>query len=130
MQWNLLSFTDFFLKEIHVRKYVKFARRENKKVSRLSISGHLIRKGFHFWRNLWWLWSSYLHQTMLSFKGMRFCSMFRSNHKKVFGKLIQGSPYLSLFWNNLNFSKNGFHHRRFYENSVKVFRKRRTAALQ
>ena len=31
----------------------------------------------------------YLDQTMLSFKGMRFCSMFESNHQKVFGKLIE-----------------------------------------
>ena len=39
----------------------------------------------------------YLHQTMLSFKGMRFCSMFGSNHKKVFGKLREIRPYLSPF---------------------------------
>ena len=47
----------FFLRRIHFREYVTFARRENKKVSCLSISRHLIRKGFHFLTNLWWLWS-------------------------------------------------------------------------
>ena len=40
----------------------------------------------------------YLHQTMLSFKAIRLCSMFGSNHKKVFGKLIERRPYLSPFW--------------------------------
>ena len=53
------KFQEFFLRGIHFRKYVKFACRENKikKVLRLSISGHLIRKSFYFLTNLWWLWS-------------------------------------------------------------------------
>ena len=43
-------------------------------------------------------------QRMLSFKGIRFCSMLGSNHKKVFGKLIErarGSFHfeeLKLYW--------------------------------
>ena len=39
----------------------------------------------------------YLHKTMLSFKGMRFCPMFGSNQKKRFEKLIEIQPYLSPF---------------------------------
>ena len=57
LQRNLLSFTDYFLRGLHFRKYIKFARRENKNVSCLSISGQLIRKSFNFLTNLWWLWS-------------------------------------------------------------------------
>ena len=40
------------------------------------------------------------HQKKLTFKGMRFHAMFGSNHKKVFGKLIKRSPYLSPIWIN------------------------------
>ena len=64
----------------------------------------------------------YLYQTML-FKGMRFCSMFENNCEKVFGKLIKKSfPESTL-------NKNGFYHRRFPANFLKVFRKCRTVAL-
>ena len=38
-----------------------------------------------------------LHQTVLSFQGIRFYSMFKSNHTKVFRKLIEESPWLSQF---------------------------------
>ena len=65
---------------------------------------------------------------MLSFKGMHFCSMFGSNHKKVFRKLIK-KPLPESILNNLSFPKNCFHHRRFPAYFLKVFRKRRTAAL-
>ena len=67
----------------------------------------------------------HLHQTVL-FKGMRFCSVFGSNHKKVFGKLIK-KPLPESILNNLDFPKNVFHHRRFPANFLKVFRKRRAA---
>ena len=54
----------FFLRGIHFRKYVKFSRRENKKVSDLSIPGHLIRKGLPlFGKSLMTLEN--LHQTKL-----------------------------------------------------------------
>ena len=67
---------------------------------------------------------------MLSFKGMRFCSMFGSNNKKVFGKLIERRHYLIPFSVTKNFPKNGFHHSRFLGSFIKVFKKHRTAALQ
>ena len=39
--------------------------------------------------------SEFLHQTILSIKDMRFCSMCESNHKKVFGKLKERRPWQS-----------------------------------
>ena len=38
--------------------------------------------------NLCWLWN-FSKKIMLSFKRMHFCSMFRINHKKILGKLIE-----------------------------------------
>ena len=32
-----------------------------------------------------------LYQTILSFQGIRFYSIFRSNHKRVIGKLIENA---------------------------------------
>ena len=56
--WSLQrKFHGFFMRRIDFRKYVKFALRENKKISCLSILGYLKRKSFHFLTNLWWLWS-------------------------------------------------------------------------
>ena len=66
----------------------------------------------------------YLHQTMLSFKGMRFCSIFGSNHKKMFVKIDRALPLPESILNNLNFPKNGFHHSRFPANFLKSFKKR------
>ena len=72
---------DFFVRNIF-QKYVKFARRENKKCL-----GTLNKKKLPlFDKSLITL--EFLHQTMLSFKEMHFCSIFRSNQKKVFEKLI------------------------------------------
>ena len=83
----------FFLRGIHLRKYVKFARSKIKRVSRLIILGAFNKGNFPlFDKSL--MTPGYLHQTMLSFKGIRFCLMFGSNHKKVFEKL-EKSPYLS-----------------------------------
>ena len=50
LQINLSSSTDFFLKGIHFRKYAKFGHRENKKVWRSSIPGHLKGKVSTFWQ--------------------------------------------------------------------------------
>ena len=85
----------FFLRGIHLRKYVKFARSKIKRVSRLTILGAFNKGNLPlFDKSL--MTPGYLHQTMLSFKGIRFCLMFGSNHKKVFEKL-ERSPYLSPF---------------------------------
>ena len=83
----------FFLRGIHFRKYVKFARREYKEVLRLSISGHLIKK-----KKLP-LFDKFL-MTILNnviIQRNAFYSMFGSNHKKMFRKLIERHPYLSPF---------------------------------
>ena len=75
------KFHGFFLRGIFFRKYVKFARRENKKGSRLI--GTFNKKKL----------TQYLHQTMLLFKEVHFCSMFENNHKKVLGELIEKRPW-------------------------------------
>ena len=64
----------------------------------------------------------YLHQTMLSFKGMHFCSMFRSNQGVP--KTDRKTPLTESILNNLNISKNGFHNSRFPENFPNIFKKR------
>ena len=69
---------------LHFRKYVKFTRKENKKSQSFDDSGvfapdNVINVYIYIYKK----------KTMLSFKGMRFCSMFGNNHKKVFGKLIE-----------------------------------------
>ena len=117
----------FFLWErgIHSRKYVNFARRENKKV--LSISAHLLRKRFYFLTNLWWFWSICTKQCHHSKECVSVESLeatikrFRKTDRKTF------LPESIL--NNLNFTKNGFHHILFSANCLNVFKKRRTAAL-
>ena len=104
------------------QKTRKSARRENKKSFVPKYLGTFNKKKLPlFDKSLVTL--EFLHQTMLSFKGMRFCSMFGSNHKRMFGKLIERHLYLSPF------PENGFHHSRFPANFLKVFKKRRTAAL-
>ena len=70
-----------------------------------------------------------LHQAMLSFKEMRFCSMFGSNHKNVFSETNKKRTLPESTLNNLNVPINGFHHSRFPIDFLKVFKKRRAAAL-
>ena len=123
-----MFFFFFFLSGINFRKYVKFASGENKKSLAPKYSGAFNKKRLPlFDKSLMTL--EYLHQTMLSFKAMRFCSMFGSKHKKDLWKTDRKTPLPESIFNNLNFSKNGFHHSRFPANFLKVFKKRRTAAL-
>ena len=55
----------------------------------------------------------FFHGTMLSFKGMRFCSIQVANHKNLFGTLIVRHPCMILFGRTENLLKSGFHHRCF-----------------
>ena len=116
-----------FLRGIHFRKYVKFARRENKKVSCLSISGYLIRKSFQFLTNLWWLWSIYNKQCYHS-KECVSGQCLLATRKDVWETDRKTLLPESIF-NNLNFPKYGFHQSHFHTNFLKVFKKRWTAAL-
>ena len=53
--------------------------------------------------------------------------MFGSNHKKVFGKLIERRPESIL--NNINFAENGFFHSRFpakFKKNVELLHRSRT----
>ena len=70
-----------------------------------------------------------LHQKMLSFKGMRFFSMFGGNHKKGVRKTDRKTPLPESILNTLNFPKNGLHHSRFPAIFLKFFKKLRTIAL-
>ena len=96
----------FFFLRIHFRKYVTFAHRENKKVSRQSISGHLVKKNFHLLTNVWWLWS--IHQTMLSLKG-RNAFLFNAWKQPWKGvRKTERMPLPESILHNLKFPKNGF----------------------
>ena len=86
----------FFWRRIPFRKYVKFALRENKKSLAPKYFGAFDKKNFSLF-DKFLMDLEYFHQMMLSFKGMRFCSMFGSNHKNEFGKPIERRPYLSQF---------------------------------
>ena len=72
-----------------------------------------------------------LHQKMLSFKGMRFFSMFGGNRRKGVRKTDRKTPLPESILNTLNFPKNGLHysHSRFPAIFLKVFKKLRTVAL-
>ena len=57
----------------------------------------------------------YLHQIILTFKGMRFCSIFGSNHKRVW-KTDRKTPLPESTLNN------GFRHSGFPANFLKAFK--------
>lgn len=69
----------------------------------LSFQGHLIRKSYQSWQIF--EESGILCLRMLSFKRLRFCSMFASHHKEVFRKLVGRRPWLGPFWRIENLLK-------------------------
>ena len=73
----------------------EFARREFRKVCSPRIEGHLIRKSTTVWQIL--DDSGIFAPSNAIIKKMRHFSMFGSNHKMLFGKLIGRHPLLSLF---------------------------------
>lgn len=73
----------------------EFARREFRKVCCPRIEGHLIRKSTTVWQIL--DDSGIFAPSNAIIKKMRHFSMFGSNHKMLFGKLIGRHPLLSLF---------------------------------
>ena len=70
------------MKGIFFKKCMKFARTENKKSLVPKHLGTLKKKKLP-------LFDKFLHQTISSFKGMRFCPMFECKYKKEFEKLIE-----------------------------------------
>ena len=92
--WEGLSYDEafqdswIFLWKIFFKKYVTFARTYLGKLNKEKLP--LLDK---FLAPL-----EFLHQTMLSFKVIRFCSMFGSNHKMVFRKLIGRRVWLIPVW--------------------------------
>ena len=97
LQWNLWILTNFFLRGIHFRKHVKFSQRENKKSLAPKYFRTFNRKKVPLFEKSLMTLENW-HQTKLPFKRMRSYSMFWSNHKKLFGKLVKRSLYLSPFW--------------------------------
>ena len=116
------KFHRFFLRRILFGKYVKSARLENKKVSRLNISEYLIRKSFHFLINPWWLWSIFI-------QGNAFLFNFWKQSWKSVWKTDRKTPLPESIVTNLNFPKNDFHHSRLLANFLKVFWKSRFISL-
>ena len=92
MQRSLLSFIDFFVRNISQKIR---AWRESKSLVPKYLGTPNKEKLVLLDKSL--LILTFLHHTMISFQGIRFCSMFGSNFKKVLEKLRERRLWLSPF---------------------------------
>ena len=89
LQKSISGFMDFCCEEYFSKKYMKFGRGEKKSLLPKYL-GILNKKKLPLLdKRLTW---EFLDQTLLSFIGMRVCSLFGSNHKNGVWKTDRETP--------------------------------------
>ena len=112
------------MRRIHFRKYAKFARRENKKVTHLIICG---LRTFNYKKlplfDKFLMTLEYLPKQCYHSKECVSVQCSEATRKKGVRKTDRKPPLRESILNNLNFTENGFHHSRLPANFFESFQK-------